>query len=1676
MALASWTQQQILDQLISGSRWSGPTITYAFPTAASGIYGSQELSGFVGLNAQQQAQAERALQTWDDLIAPDMVRTTATTSNIEFGTSTTGVSYAHAYFPTTGSVWFSRSYADLMSPQVGQHSFMAYVHEIGHALGLDHMGDYNGSGSWTPSSYEDSGVYSVMSYFGPNMNSGSGQVAWADWVGADGKLYSPQTPMVNDVMAIQAIYGAETTTRTGDTVYGFGSNVTGAMAPIFDFTLNANPIVTIYDSAGIDTLNLSGWNTACTINLAPGSYSSGNSMTYNIAIAYTCDIENAVGGSAGDQITGNLLANRLDGGAGNDTLSGGGGDDVLVAGAGDDVLDGGEGTDSVVFSGAWGAYSYTCTNLYATTFAFTFYGAATGTDTLRGIETFVFADVTKYASELSGAGPSPSLVSISSSAATQAEGNAGQTLFSYKVSLSAASSSVQTVNWSLSGTGSSAADPASDFSGATSGSITFQVGETEKTIQIYARGDTSVEADEHFTVTLSNPSAGLKFASSSAQGTILNDDTSSGGDDFGSTTASAGNLAVNGGAVSGAIERAGDLDLFRVNLNAGVTYVFDLVATGSGVDPYLSLYATTATSLSAVASNDNVRAGTSSAQITYTATSSAAYYLLARDTWTGTGSYTISAITFAGRTITGDEAANRLAGTLGDDVLYGLGGADVLSGDGGDDRLDGGSGADAMSGGNGNDIYVVDNVADSVSETSAAGGIDRVESSVSFTLGTNLENLVLTGNADSNGTGNSQNNQLTGNSGNNVLDGKAGLDTFAGGSGNDTYLLDMEGELANVTENAGQGTDTLTVVYANTAAAKSIALTGNLANIENVLLSGAGLFNVLGNGLANVLTGNASVNRLEGAAGNDTLDGQGGADQLIGGQGDDVYKVDQLGDVLTENADEGTDTVLVALTASGTTYVLGNHLENATVVAAVAINLTGNDLANVLTGNALANRLDGGAGIDTLIGGAGGDVYVVDQVGDVLVETSSLASEIDTVESWVSWGLGTNLENLTLLGSGNLAATGNALNNTLIGNAGANRLDGGQGADILLGGAGDDRYVVDNLGDKVYETTTSTSAYDAGGIDTVDSSINWTLGNFVENLTLTGSGNLSGIGNALANTLRGNAGINVLDGKAGVDVLDGGEGSDIYLVGLASDHAAAEIADSGNGGSDEVRFAASSSGTLTLFAGDTGIERVVIGSGLGEVAVSSGTLALDVDASRVANALSVLGNAGANVLTGTAYADRLDGGAGADRLIGGGGADTLIGGAGNDVYVVDSGDAIIEASTLASEIDRVESYVDWILGANLENLTLLGTGNLAGTGNALNNTLTGNAGANRLDGGQGADILLGGAGDDRYVVDNLGDKVYETTTSTSQYDAGGTDTVDSSINWTLGNFVENLTLTGSGNLSGTGNALANTLRGNAGINVLDGKAGVDVLDGGEGSDIYLVGLASDHAAAEIADSGNGGSDEVRFAANTSGTLTLFAGDAGIERVVIGSGLGEVAVSSGTLALDVDASRVANALSLLGNAGANVLTGTAYADTLDGGAGADRLVGGDGNDRLIGGAGNDTLTGGAGADQFVLTQALSSTANRDVLADFVSGTDTIQLSLSVFRALGVAPGDLTADQFWSGNGIRAGHDASDRIIYDTASGSLFYDADGSGSGAAVAIAVVGLATHPSLVYSDFQLIA
>ncbi|MEI8159017.1 MAG: Ig-like domain-containing protein [Burkholderiales bacterium] len=405
MAIANFTNAQVSAQLNSGRSWSGPTITYSFPVSTAGLtLSSGEGTAFRAPSATQQAFFTLALATWDDLIAPNMSQTTSTASNIEFAYTTTGIDYAHAYYPTGGTVWFNSAEPTLVSAVVGSYGFQTTIHEIGHALGLNHMGDYNGAGAFTPSSYQDSVVLSIMSYFGPSAPLRSSEVASADWRGSDGQDYGPQTPMLNDVMVIQQVYGASTTTRTGDTVYGFGSNITGTMASIYDFTVNQNPILTIFDSGGIDTLNLSGWSSNSDIHLQSGVFSSANDMTNNIVIAYTAVIENAVGGSGNDTLTGNAVANRLDGGAGNDVLYGLEGDDTLIGGLGNDQIDGGAGNDIAVLSGTLASYTFSYNSLAD---LYTVSGASSGTDTFTHIEFFQFSDVLRAANQLMSADVTP---------------------------------------------------------------------------------------------------------------------------------------------------------------------------------------------------------------------------------------------------------------------------------------------------------------------------------------------------------------------------------------------------------------------------------------------------------------------------------------------------------------------------------------------------------------------------------------------------------------------------------------------------------------------------------------------------------------------------------------------------------------------------------------------------------------------------------------------------------------------------------------------------------------------------------------------------------------------------------------------------------------------------------------------------------------------------------------------------------------------------------------------------------------------------------------------------------------------------------------------------------------------------------------------------------------------
>ena len=224
-------------------------------------------------------------------------------------------------------------------------------------------------------------------------------------------------------------------------------------------------------------------------------------------------------------------------------------------------------------------------------------------------------------------------------------------------------------------------------------------------------------------------------------------------------------------------------------------------------------------------------------------------------------------------------------------------------------------------------------------------------------------------------------------------------------------------------------------------------------NVENLLFVGNANLRGIGSDVANRMTGNAGDNYLDGGL---------GADTLMGGLGNDTYVVDNVGDTISETSTlvSEIDTVW-----SSVNWTLGANLEYLFLAGTANLNGTGNSLNNMLTGNSGNNILNGGLGADTMTGGLGNDTYYVDNINDVVVETSTLAGEIDTVMASVSYTLGANLENLTLTGTDNLRAVGNAGNNVLIGNAGNNTLVGGAGLDTMIGGDGNDTYNIDQAGE-----------------------------------------------------------------------------------------------------------------------------------------------------------------------------------------------------------------------------------------------------------------------------------------------------------------------------------------------------------------------------------------------------------------------------------------------------------------------------------------------------------------------------------------------------------------------------------------------------------------------------------
>ena len=362
----------------------------------------------------------------------------------------------------------------------------------------------------------------------------------------------------------------------------------------------------------------------------------------------------------------------------------------------------------------------------------------------------------------------------------------------------------------------------------------------------------------------------------------------------------------------------------------------------------------------------------------------------------------------------------------------------------------------------------------------------------------------------------------------------------------------------------------------------------------------------------------------------------------------------------------------------------------------------------------------------------------------------------------------------------------------------------------------------------------------------------------------------------------------------------------------------------------------------------------------------------------------------------------------------------------------------------------------------------------------LNNSLIGTSGRDHLagfggddtlDGGAGADYMNGGAGNDTYIV----------TSGDVLVDSGGIDTVVSSVNWNLGAGFENLTLTGSA-ISGSGNSANNTIIGNAANNAISGREGDDSLYGAAGNDTFIMSNGAGASYGQDSIDGGDGMDTVDFGVNARSPVLVDLS------VATASGGGTAGAGSARLFSIENVAGGAYADQLAGDAKANFLYGYSGNDVLIGAEGNDRLEGGAGDDWLYGGfsfatsgtgTGNDLLTGGTGRDTFVFNDSpnpfiSSALATADRITDFYAGVDTVAFDDNVFPGVG-APGRFATgdERFFAGSGAASGHDTSDRVIYDTSAGKLYYDADGSGSGAAQLIAT--LQGMPALTANDIAVI-
>lgn len=1013
----------------------------------------------------------------------------------------------------------------------------------------------------------------------------------------------------------------------------------------------------------------------------------------------------------------------------------------------------------------------------------------------------------------------------------------------------------------------------------------------------------------------------------------------------------------------------------------GNTFVGSLYVVGTGLDYPAFLTADSVGSVTGIAHYDvNGTLVTGHTATFSISLASFAYAIEMMQNGIGNGDLFYETLVKGSNTITGNNLGNDIYGGQGNDTITGGDQSDGLYGGAGNDTMDGGAGSDLLEGGEGNDTLSGGDDDDFLfgeagNDTLNGGtGSDLLQGGEGndFLYGNDDDDTLYGGIGNdtvSGGAGNdfvdggTGRDELFGGSGDDTLDGGAELDIMEGGTGNDTYYVDLASDIIKENDNAGHDT----VI----SKASSYLLS---ANIETLILSAtAGNINGTGNINNNLIVGNNSNNVLDGGFGIDT--------------------------VSYEKASAGVKVSLAVVTAQ-------NTVGGGTDTLKYFENLTGGDHNDTLTGTSGANVLDGGAGNDTLtggsgndtliggsgvnklIGGLGDDVYVVSNSTDVITETSGQG--LDHVKASVSYSIAAaaSVENMTLTGDANINGTGNIASNILIGNTGNNTLDGGAGNDTLKGGGGTDSLNGGAGNDTYYYTGTETiTELEGEGTDSVLSAVTYELTQNVENLTLTGTDNVDGTGNASDNVITGNSGENVLTGGQGNDKLMGGEGDDTLTGGEGDDLLDGGAgADGMTGGDGSDIYVIDDENDVLVEDGINGVDTVRTAF-TADLTTSSFDGIENVELTGTAN-VNAIGDGSANVLKGNSGNNVLDGGTveGADD----GQVDQLHGGAGNDVYHLGAGDTATEGSNAG--IDTIHVGRTFTLTTNFENLTLTGTGNFNGKGNASANIIIGNSGNNTLDGSTGNDLIEGGAGND-ILIGGTGIDTVSYAYAAHAVEVRLAQTTAQNVVYGTNEFIDSDKLSGFENVIGSG--FGDRLHGTTGANVIDGGEGADQMFGGAGNDTYIV----DHENDEIVEIAGGGTADL---VKSWISFNLATDSVEVEHLTL---IGDA---------DINATGNNQDNKITGNSGANVLSGGGGTDILDGGAGADTMDGGNGGDTYyvdnVGDQINDT--GEAGPTDLVYTSVSFDMAVNGLGVEWLKMTGTANLD---------ATGNALSNKIWGNDG-------------------------------------------------------